>query len=76
MLLDIYPSRETDDLGVSSDDIASRMPGTVLRAATPAGAADQLARLVEDGDVVITMGAGDITKAGPMLLALLNGKLA
>jgi UDP-N-acetylmuramate--alanine ligase len=73
MLLDVYPSRETDDLGVSSDDIARRMPGNVLRAATPADAADQLARQVENGDVVITLGAGDITKAGPMLLALLNG---
>jgi len=76
MLLDIYPSRETDDLGVSSDDIASRMTGSVERVATPKEAADRLARQVQAGDVVITLGAGDVTKAGPMLLALLNGKHA
>jgi UDP-N-acetylmuramate--alanine ligase len=76
MLLDIYAARETDDLGVSSDDIAARLWGKTLRAASPAEAASQLAKAVKPGDVVITLGAGDVTKTGPMLLTLLNGAAA
>jgi UDP-N-acetylmuramate--alanine ligase len=33
-----------------------------------------LARFVEDGDVVLTVGAGDITKTGPELIALLAAR--
>jgi UDP-N-acetylmuramate-alanine ligase len=35
-----------------------------------------LAAAVRDGDVVITIGAGDITKTGPELLAALGGASA
>jgi UDP-N-acetylmuramate--alanine ligase len=35
-----------------------------------------VARLVHDGDVVLTMGAGDVTGVGPELLALLAGQAA
>jgi UDP-N-acetylmuramate-alanine ligase len=34
--------------------------------------ADALAGGIRDGDVVITMGAGDITRTGPELLAKLG----
>ena len=73
-LLDIYAARETNDLGISSDDIAALIPDGALRAATPAEMAGRLADLVAPGDVVLTLGAGDVTQLGPRLLALLRGE--
>jgi len=35
-------------------------------------AAPSLAQIVREGDIVITIGAGDITRTGPELLALLE----
>jgi UDP-N-acetylmuramate--alanine ligase len=73
VLLDIYPARETDTLGVSSADIARRMaPDSTSLGGKPAQAAEQLAGMVHAGDVVLTLGAGDITLVGPKLLALLE----
>jgi UDP-N-acetylmuramate--alanine ligase len=72
-LLDIYAAREQDDLGVSSDDIAGLIAGGALRASTPAEMAAVLAPLLAPGDVVLTMGAGDITQLGPLLIDRLSG---
>jgi UDP-N-acetylmuramate--alanine ligase len=51
----------------------------MMRAGSPvawqgarADLAEALARFVRDGDVVITMGAGDITRTGPELKARLE----
>jgi UDP-N-acetylmuramate--alanine ligase len=71
-LLDIYAAREKDTLGVSSDDIASRLGKWALRVATPDEAAERLVGLLAPGDVVLTIGAGDVTKTGPLLLDLLQ----
>lgn len=71
-LLDIYAARESDTLGVSSDDIADRLGKWSLRIATPDEAAERLVGLLAPGDVVLTIGAGDVTKTGPMLLELLQ----
>ena len=53
-----------------------RLEGTIHTAAEAivraGGRALPLAADVREGDVVITIGAGDITKAGPALLALLR----
>ena len=40
-----------------------------------AGLAAALAEFVKEGDIVLTVGAGDITKTGPELLALLGAKM-
>ncbi|MGH9176667.1 MAG: glutamate ligase domain-containing protein, partial [Vicinamibacterales bacterium] len=60
ILAEIYRSREVDDLGVSSGDIAARM----TRDATLAGDPDDATRVArekfKDGDIVLVMGAGDI----------------
>ena len=71
-LLDIYPARETDDLGISSDSIAELIPEGAVRALSPAAMAEQLELLVSPGDVVLTMGAGNITDLGPLLLERLR----
>jgi UDP-N-acetylmuramate--alanine ligase len=76
-LCDIYPAREQPIEGVTSELIASGM-----RAAGKAPAwqgprstvARALGEFVRDGDVVLTIGAGDITLAGPELRSLLEEK--
>jgi UDP-N-acetylmuramate--alanine ligase len=71
---DLYPAREQPIPGVSSALIvqATEAAGHAVAWAGPrpemAGA---LARAVRAGDIVITIGAGDVTKTGPELLALL-----
>ncbi|GIW05102.1 MAG: UDP-N-acetylmuramate--L-alanine ligase [Thermomicrobiales bacterium] len=72
MILDIYPSRETDSLGICADDLRSLMTRRPHAADGPAGAAVLLAGLVQPGDVVLTIGAGDVTAVGPHLLSLLR----
>jgi UDP-N-acetylmuramate--alanine ligase len=72
MILDIYPARETDTLGISSDDLRKLVPGRCHAAGRPGDAAEQLAGSVRDGDLVITFGAGDVTNVGPTLLSMLR----
>ena len=74
-LADIYPAREQPMVGVTSALIATAVRGAGKDTAWQGPRSEMaaaLARLVMDGDVVFTVGAGDITKTGPELLALLN----
>jgi UDP-N-acetylmuramate--alanine ligase len=73
LLCDIYGAREQPDPAVTSALIGDRMAAGVLAWTGPrAEAAAALAAFVQPGDVVITMGAGDITRTGPELLARLR----
>jgi UDP-N-acetylmuramate--alanine ligase len=78
-LLDVYPSREQPIPGVTSDLIAGAMQA-LGRAPAWQGArgavAPTLAGQVRAGDLVITMGAGDVTRCGPELLAALGSTAA
>ena len=69
-LTEIYPAREKPIAGVTSDLVAGSM-SRAGRAATWQGPRSELASalstFVRDGDVVITIGAGDITRTGPEL---------
>ena len=73
-LADIYPAREQPIAGVTSQLIAE---SSTIAGRRPAwmgmrtDLAPALASAVKDGDVVLTVGAGDVTKTGPELLALL-----
>lgn len=74
-LCDIYPAREQPMPGVTSQLIAdwAAKAGHAPTWMGPRGeAADAMARFVQAGDVVIMIGAGDITKTGPELMALLR----
>ncbi|HVE78821.1 MAG TPA: UDP-N-acetylmuramate--L-alanine ligase [Gemmatimonadaceae bacterium] len=74
-LTDIYPARERPIDGVSSDLIADSLRGSggdVAWRGDRGDLADALARAVRDGDVVLTIGAGDITKTGPELIERLR----
>jgi UDP-N-acetylmuramate--alanine ligase len=73
-LTEIYPSREKPISGVTSSLIADEMSsprGRLVWRGERSDLATALAAAVRDGDVVITMGAGDITRTAPELLALL-----
>ncbi|HUG14845.1 MAG TPA: UDP-N-acetylmuramate--L-alanine ligase [Thermomicrobiales bacterium] len=69
VLADIYRSRETDTLGVSSSDIASRMRRRPSLAGSPEDATTVARRLMRDGDVALVMGAGDIHQTAEALAA-------
>jgi UDP-N-acetylmuramate--alanine ligase len=69
-LTEIYPAREKPIAGITSDLIAAALS----RAGRPAvwqgsrsELSDALCGFVREGDVVITIGAGDITRTGPEL---------
>lgn len=74
-LTDIYKARETPIEGVTSELIAAAA-GRAGHAPDWHGArADATAAvraLVRPGDLVLTMGAGDVTQVGPELLAMLS----
>ncbi len=74
LLCDIYGAREVPEPGVTSDLIGDRLRTGALAWRGPRSeAAIALRDLVRPGDVVLTMGAGDITRTGPELLAALRG---
>ena len=73
-LTEIYQAREQPIAGVSAGLVedAARAAGRPVTWRGPReGLADALAAHVAPGDVVLTLGAGDVTKTGPELLARL-----
>ena len=70
-LTELYPAREQPIAGVDAGlvaDALQRAGGTLAWRGQRTDAADALASGVRDGDVVLTVGAGDITRTGPELL--------
>ncbi len=67
VLAEIYAARERNTVGISSRDLASEIPGAVYCETLPEVTA-YLRQCVQPGDVVLTMGAGDIFRAGEALL--------
>ena len=74
-LADLYPAREQPIEGVTSELIAAKLRDAD-RAPAWTGPRSELAMALADsvraGDVVLTIGAGDITRTGPELAALLS----
>lgn len=71
-LLDIYAAREHDTLGVSGQDLASAVRRCHSNVHYTRTIEDTVAVLVDEcnvGDVVVTLGAGDVFRLGPRLLA-------
>jgi UDP-N-acetylmuramate--alanine ligase len=69
VVLDVYAAREDPEPGVTGRLVADAVPGGAARyvpdfADVPA----VVASLARPGDLVLTMGAGDITKMGPLVL--------
>lgn len=73
LLCDIYGARESPMPNVTADLIGARMRIGVLQwRGARAVALHALLEIARDGDVVITMGAGDVTQTGPALLNALR----
>jgi UDP-N-acetylmuramate--alanine ligase len=69
IVVDIYPAREYDDLGVSAADIVARMSHPDARhIAALDDATDYLLGHLKAGDVLITLGAGDGYLVGERVL--------
>jgi len=72
LVLDIYPAREDPIPGVTSQLITRHLnPGGRLVASGEAVAA--LAAAAGAGDIVLTVGAGDVTAFGPRIVEALDG---
>ena len=69
VLTDIYAARESNTIGISSKDLADQIPGSVYCPGLPQ-LTDYLASIAQPGDIILTVGAGDIYKAGEKLLKL------
>ena len=68
VLAEIYAARESNTIGISSADLAARIPGSIF-CETLQDVTACLRENVREGDIVITMGAGDIFRAGEALLS-------
>lgn len=71
-LMEIFAARESDSLGVSTNDILARMDhaGKLAAPLTHAGAAAILNARLREGDVLLTLGAGDVWKVGEQILKM------
>ena len=67
VLTDIYAAREHNTVGVSSKDLADRIPGSAY-CKTLQDVTAYLRSIAQEGDVILTVGAGDIYYAGEALL--------
>ncbi|MFH0516130.1 UDP-N-acetylmuramate--L-alanine ligase [Streptomyces sp. M41] len=75
LVLDIYPAREDPIPGVTSELIidAARAAGAAVTAVADKSEAPALAAgMAKPGDLVLTMGAGDVTDLGPLILDRLS----
>lgn len=71
----IYGAREQPMAGVTHHLVvrgATRAGAATVAVRDRAGLTTHVARTVRDGDVVFTLGAGDVTKVGPELLEILR----
>ena len=73
VLADIYAARETDTLGISSDDIRKKLEA-MGKEAYYFPTFDEIENFLLEhcipGDLLITMGAGDVVKIGENLLGM------
>jgi len=73
IVLDVYAAREDPEPGVTGELVARAVPsGKAWFVPEADRVPEMVAGLAEPGDVVLTMGAGDVTKLGPMLLEALG----
>ena len=74
IVLDVYAAREDPEPGVTGQLIVDAVPGGHARfVPDPARVAALIDAIAEPGDLVLTMGAGDITALGPRLVEILRG---
>ncbi len=67
VLAEIYAARERNTIGISSQDLANQIPGAVYCETLPQ-VTQKLRSIAREGDIILTIGAGDIYRAGEALL--------
>ncbi len=65
-LAEIYAAREKNTVGISSKDLAARVPNTIF-CPTFEDMDNQIRSIAAEGDIILTVGAGDIYKVGEKL---------
>lgn len=73
-VLDVYGAREQPMAGVSGALVAEHVSVPVVYLPDFSAVPDRVAEIAAPGDVVVTMGAGDITMLGPEILTSLQIK--
>ena len=77
IVLDVYAAREDPEPGVTGRLVVDAAPAGRARYVPAAAQVPAVvAEIAEPGDVVLTMGAGDITKLGPKLVAAIEDNAA
>jgi UDP-N-acetylmuramate--alanine ligase len=75
LVLDVYAAREDPEPGISGAIIAAAVPGGGARFVPDAAAVpDLIVGLAKPGDLVLTMGAGDVTLLAPQIVAALRDR--
>jgi UDP-N-acetylmuramate--alanine ligase len=75
VVLDVYAAREDPEPGVTGQLVADAVPGGQARFVPDrTRVAEVITEIAKPGDVVLTMGAGDVTKLGPQLLEAVRGQ--
>ena len=67
VLSEIYAARERNTVGISSKDLCKQIPGSVYCEALP-DVTEYLRSIAQPGDLILTVGAGDIYRAGEALV--------
>lgn len=67
VLAEIYAARERNTIGISSKDLLANIPGGYYCATLPE-VTERLKALAQPGDLILTVGAGDIYRAGEAVL--------
>ena len=67
LLAEIYAARETNTIGISSADLAARVEGATFLPDF-AGLENLLREIARPGDIILTVGAGDVYKIGEALV--------
>jgi UDP-N-acetylmuramate--alanine ligase len=75
VVMDVYPAREHPEPGIDGTVVARAVPlppDAVRYVPLWADAAAAVVAMARPGDLVLTLGAGDVTDLGPLMLALLE----
>ncbi|TFV60610.1 UDP-N-acetylmuramate--L-alanine ligase [Mycobacterium sp. PS03-16] len=73
-VLDVYGAREQPIAGVSGASIAEHVTVPVTYVPDFSAVAGRVAEVAAPGDVVVTMGAGDVTMLGPEILSAMHDR--
>lgn len=74
-VLDIYAASEQPITGITGESLAKVLRGVFAEyASSPGEAIKRVVDKAQDGDLILTLGAGNISQVGPMVLDALGAK--